>query len=166
MLKATAMRKGGVVIKNTDNGQSTLKEKETWGMKICSRHSSLVQTCRHPEGKIPNGVDALVLCKISLKTLHLTLLFFFFWLHRLCSLLHAGFLQLWWKDYFCCGTQALGHSGSVVGVYGFSGSHGMWDLNSSTRDRTWVSHIGRWIPNHQTTKEAPTFAFILFSPSS
>ena len=47
-------------------------------MKICSRHSSLVQTCRHPEGKIPNGVDALVLCKISLKTLHLTLLFFFF----------------------------------------------------------------------------------------
>ena len=31
----------------------------------------------------------------------------------------------------------------------------MWDLNSSTRDRTWVSCITRWILNHWTTKEVP-----------
>ena len=32
----------------------------------------------------------------------------------------------------------------------------MWDLSSLTRDRTSVPWIGRQIPNHWTTREAPT----------
>ena len=32
---------------------------------------------------------------------------------------------------------------------------GMWNLSSWSRDRTHVPCIGRWIPNHWTTREVP-----------
>ena len=38
-------------------------------------------------------------------------------------------------------------------------SHGMWILGSPTRDQTFTPCSGRWILNHWTTKDVPSFLF-------
>ena len=75
-----------------------------------------------------------------------------------------------------CSTRALPcgvEHGLVCGAHGLSSCraraslvvahtlilpHGMWDLSSLTRDQTWVTCIGRQIPNHQTVKNEMTGA--------
>ena len=37
--------------------------------------------------------------------------------------------------------------------------HRMWILGSSTRDQTFTPCTGRWILNHWTTKDVPSFLF-------
>ena len=80
-------------------------------------------------------------------------------------------LQLWQRGFLfssCdAGSRARGlcslqHAGSLVEAYEFSscGTWGqlprsMWDLSSPTRDRTCIPCIGRWIPDHWTTREFP-----------
>ena len=39
----------------------------------------------------------------------------------------------------------------------------MWDLSSSTRDRTWVPCLGKWILNHWTTREVPLCGLLSMS---
>ena len=60
----------------------------------------------------------------------------------------------------------------IFKFFGCSGSsmhrlklpHSMWDLSSLTRDWTHVPCIGRWVPNHWTTREVPTHLFLLLPP--
>ena len=42
----------------------------------------------------------------------------------------------------------------------FFWSWGRWNLSSPTRDRTPTSWIGRWTPNHWTTREVPESSFL------
>ena len=41
--------------------------------------------------------------------------------------------------------------------------HGMWDLSSSTRDRTCGPCLGKWILNHWTTREDPLCGLLSMS---
>ena len=43
---------------------------------------------------------------------------------------------------------------------------GMWDLSSPTRDQTPTPCIGRWSPNHWTTREGPLWSFSCLSACS
>ena len=67
---------------------------------------------------------------------------------RNLSLWHTGFsVQFWPLDSWVCR--------SVVCSTWAQLPRGTWDLSSLSRDQTRVSCIGRWILNHQTTRETP-----------
>ena len=68
----------------------------------------------------------------------------------------------------CVGSVILQHAGSLVKACELNSCgarvqlpHGMWDLSSSTRDRTHIPCIGRWILYHWITREVPPSVFEL-----
>ena len=69
----------------------------------------------------------------AILTLESTLFFFFFWVFIEFVII----LLLFFYDFL------------------FFWPWGMWDLRSPTRDQTCTPCIGRWSPNHWTTREVP-----------
>ena len=78
---------------------------------------------------------------------------------RLSLVLVSGDFSLWHHGGFpCCNPMALEHRLSSCGT------HGMWNLLGSGRDRTRVPCIGRRFLNHWTTREvlAPLCTCVLW----
>ena len=46
-------------------------------------------------------------------------------------------------------------------MFWFFGLQGMWNLRSLIRDWTWTPCIGRWTPNHWTSREIPGLGILV-----
>ena len=93
---------------------------------------------------------------VFFKNVVIYLIFFgklFIWLLWSCVMQNL-FLQC--MDSLVVG-QRLSHCGTRALLL-----HGIWDLNSSTKDQTQVLSIARGILNHWTTREVPIDVFFFF----